>query len=179
MKRKKEMKRLSAGQISSLLFYRDKDIKGYRTPEYVLTSGKIVHNRLGYDNTQIFKRYYYCKQFDEVWLITGMPDKLEPERNTVVELKTYGSKATKQRQIKAGEIQVQVYCFITGLENWELHFFNSYREEMEAPIGNKFRYKFFKQAVDLAIELQKRANELAGEFVERRKTLWDTEEKTE
>ena len=160
------MKRLSAGQISSLLFYRDKDMMGYKVPSSVLEAGSLVHARLGYNQPKLFMRFFLYK--GEYWLITGMPDKIDYENGVVEELKTFHSEQVRKRQEKAGKVQLNIYLFLTGLKKGKLCFYDMRKEEMVKIIDVEYDRQFLKRTLNTAIGLQKDIQKFVDKYKKKR-----------
>ncbi|OQY72239.1 MAG: hypothetical protein B6D44_10520, partial [Ignavibacteriales bacterium UTCHB2] len=74
--------RLSASEISGNIFYLEAKmnaLNGKSMPNQFLVNavnkGTLVHSRLGYAQTQLFQRYLELD--NKIFLIVGMPDKIE------------------------------------------------------------------------------------------------------
>jgi len=121
--------------------------------------GRIIHSRLGFINSEIFKRY--LKLDGDLILVSGMPDLIVEDE--VQELKTYHTPATKARNEKVARIQLHVYSFVTGLKKQRIIMFHTYtnkKEEIEA----KYDAKEFKEIMRKAVKLEKLIKGFKAQF---------------
>ena len=109
------MKHLSVSNLVGFLYYFDRRMP----PDYILRDGRILHWKLGFDNERMFTRY--IKFEDELYEISGIPDKLDLKRGEVHELKT-GKKLTERTKNYALD-QVKIYSWLTGLWTFRVFFF--------------------------------------------------------
>jgi len=102
---------------------------------------------------KLTKDYYHQKL--GLWIKTfGKPDKLDYDRHTVIELKTYAKPKNKEIQIESAHFQAQFYCWQIGFDHYEIHVYNSRTKMMEEIIEGRFDLKEFSESLDCAIELQ-------------------------
>jgi len=163
---KTEPKKLTVSQITALFFYRYRDMSGWRVPDRVLQSGNIVHSRLGYNQLYQFRRVYIHN--DEVYHIVGMPDKLEGDM--VVELKTYSGFSRKEQKM-AGIVAVQIYLWLTGLENGKVVYFNTKTEKFDKEVKVSYDPELVKKIFTLAIGLQKDIDNFVEKYREKTKEI--------
>lgn len=124
-----------------------------------IQKGRIIHSRLGFINSEIFKRY--LKLDGDLILVSGMPDLIVEDE--VQELKTYHTPASKKKNEEVARIQLQVYSFVTGLKKQRIIMFHTYtnkKEEIEA----KYNAKEFKEIMRKAVKLEKLIKGFKKEF---------------
>lgn len=158
--------KLSVSQVVSLLIYKAEDLEKGLPPYEVLAEGRIIHSRLGYAQPKIFVRYFPYRAGGKVewWSIGGMPDRLNVEEGKVEELKTFKSESTKKMQTQAGIIQCNIYCWLTGFNDWSLIFYDAKAEKITDIIEGKFDKTKLCQDLKLAIRLQKELDKFADNF---------------
>ena len=148
-------KKLSAGEITELFFYRGDSILGREKPERVREKGKKIHKELGFDNSEIFMKEYPYETKEgviEYWEIRGMPDRIFFEEGYVDELKTYTPKE-KEKQIESGKTQANIYAYLTNLKP-RLFLYNQPKKRMEDIIEFEFNEDKLNMDITLAIELK-------------------------
>jgi len=116
------MKHLSVTTLVGFLYYFDSKMP----PSHVLRQAKNIHWKLGFDNTRTFTRY--IKYEEELYEISGIPDKLDLKHGEVHELKT-GRKLTEKVKNYALD-QLQVYSWLTGLWAHRLYFYSTYSKKL-------------------------------------------------
>ncbi len=131
--------RLSASEISGNIFYLEAKmnaLNGKGMPNQFLVNavnkGTLVHSRLhsrlGYAQTQLFQRYLELD--NKIFLIVGMPDKIETNPLVVIEFKTFHDNKSKKNNFKVAQVQVQVYSFITGIMKQRVDLFPNYYDKI-------------------------------------------------
>lgn len=112
--------------LIDILFY------PYRFFSFSRSSGEgyKLHLQLGYNQPNSFS-----KVIGNV-IIQGKPDKIE--NGTVIELKTIQSKEQMHDILAPSIFQVQVYCFLTGLDHWKIVFYETPTKKTYVKRG-KFR----------------------------------------
>jgi hypothetical protein len=84
--------------------------------------GKILHDRLGYENgTHIYERFYLYE--DKMYIIRGAPDRVYGNGNgkiTVEEFKTYRRENVRYHQVLRGVFQLGIYGYLCQTENGSL-----------------------------------------------------------
>ena len=147
--------KLSAGEISNLLYYQNyPKVKIKCKTKY--KSGNQLHKELGFTNQKIYSRYYKRPYEDEFWRLNGIPDRINQNKGIVEELKTYRSERTKEKQRKAGETQINVYSFLTGLYKQKLYLYDTILGEYEEIQERCFDYDKFCSDVEKAIKIKKK-----------------------
>ena len=150
-------RKISAGEAVRLLFHNEIDTYWQHTtwkPERNIPGGKKIHQDKGYDQPEVFWKYYFCKPRGSVYKIFGQPDKLDIPNNLVIELKTYRYPCNRDRQLLAGWWQAEFYDGITGLEYYQVHLYNAVTKEMEVMEERKFNLRHFRRNLNAAIELK-------------------------
>jgi len=122
------MRRISVGEIERLLYYIKDELSGYKVPEKFLHEGQWVHNRLGYNQPEIFKRFfeYEVNGKREYWMVLGAPDKIDTEQGIIYELKTYRHPKAKEFLLNVARSQANIYCWLTGLRKYCVDLYNMY-----------------------------------------------------
>jgi len=129
------MKRIGVGEIERLLFYLRSDLNGTRPPEFVIQRGRWLHDRFGYNQPDMFQRFFEYE--GEMWLIRGVPDKIDFDLATIYELKTYMSQFKKSFFMNVGQAQANIYCWLSGAKKYEVHLYLVPEEKME-----KYPYEY-------------------------------------
>ena len=111
----------SVGEIIDSLFYRP--FKPWR--QNGTRRGQILHYRLGFNNAELFQRYYQI--MDYIILVRGCPDRIQPPY--VDELKTCRH-ILHPKINKAAEYQLQLYMWLTGLTKGRLYVYYIDRGEL-------------------------------------------------
>jgi len=96
-------RRISAGEIIEYLFYLNGESHEENSSERSLKVGEWLHQKLGYNQTEIFKRYYQYQ--GENWLVGGCPDKIDEQNGMIEELKTYQNHDKKTFYWKLAEVR--------------------------------------------------------------------------
>jgi len=86
--------------------------------------------------------------------VIGQPDRLNVADNEVWELKTYRYSCNRDRQLVAGQFQAMFYCWLTGLNDYQVHLYNAVSRRMEEKIEGHFNLRVLRKQIDWAIELQ-------------------------
>jgi len=123
-----KLHRVGVSQLVYLLY--KPESYGRLPPKEVLDKGRMLHWKLGFDNTERFTRYY---EFDEenLFKISGVPDKIDEKEGVVEELKTYHPRYNNIEVVKnIGIAQLYFYAFLTGLYKLKLHLLNSQTNEI-------------------------------------------------
>jgi len=143
--------KITVGEIERNLFYLEDELAGRKPPEEILREGKWIHERLGYNQTEIYKRFFNHK--GELWLVIGCPDKIT-EDGVVEELKTLRNGSREKFYLDVGSLQANIYCWLTGLTNYAVVLYNTQTRETK-------RYTFTydeekaKQDIEKGIEIKK------------------------
>ena len=147
--------RLTASQIVSLLYYKADDIvKQEPVSSEILYEGKRIHSRLGFDEPQQYRRFYFDEKTKGWWLIIGCPDKVDQKNGKVLELKTFQTARISDKVKNVGIVQVNIYCWLTGLLNWELWGYSSYTNKLFKVEEGKFLVDLALQSIEKAIQLK-------------------------
>lgn len=159
-------RRLTVSQIVGLLFYKGGEIVNSRmTPEWILSEGKRIHDRLGFNQPQQFRRYILAED-GQWWLIIGDPDKVDQEAGLVAELKTYRTAKFPSKTLEAGILQVQIYCWLTGLPNWEIWGYSSYSNNLCKKQKGVVDEEFVRRSILKAIKLKGMLEEFSKTYKE-------------
>ena len=150
--------RLTVSEIVGLLFYKADDIVGKeKIGSEVLTEGKRIHERLGFNDPQQYRRFIFDPTTNHWWLIIGCPDKVEQKEGKVKELKTYWTARMPDRTKNAGITQALIYCWLTGLSKWELWGYSTYSNKLskivEGHADDEFVYRSILKAIQLKLML--------------------------
>ncbi len=159
--KKNDVLTLTAGEISHLLMLRPKRFsKG-------MVSGAKIHRDLGYNQSRIFARYYNHKagKAGNWILVVGKPDRIKEGR--VEELKTFLGEFQRQVQEKVGFLQVQLYCWLTGLPKGFLYLYDIEKEKLVKQVICSADTVFVKKALDKAIEIKQQIDSLDQLVVQR------------
>lgn len=148
--------RLTVSEVVGLLFYKDKDILGKPEPfNFALTEGKRIHERLGFNDPQQFRRYIFDAETETWWLIIGCPDKIDQKNGAVKELKTYFTAKMPEATQNAGSLQAMIYCWLTGLSKWELWGYSSYHNKLSKIAEGNADDQLVFQTIIKAIRLKR------------------------
>jgi len=117
------VKKISVGEIEKYLFYLGRNLQEYIPFEEIvraIKSGRWWHSRLGYNNTELFQRFYPYRENRNIewWLVRGVPDKIDWENAIVYELKTYRNGKSREFMLNVGRVQGNIYCWLTGCEKY-------------------------------------------------------------
>jgi len=167
--------RLSASEISGNLFYLEAKmnaLNGKGIPNQFLVNavnkGTLVHSRLGYAQTQLFQRYLELD--NKIFLIVGMPDKIETNPLVVIEFKTFHDNKSKKNNFKVAQVQVQVYSFITGIMKQRVDLFSNYYDKIVEKIDMEYDEKLLYDSIIKAYEIKLRLAEFAKQMKDFAKT---------
>jgi len=164
------MNRLTVSQIVNLLLWKERDIQyGSNTPYWILQEGKRIHNRLGYDQAWMFRRYFFQKEI--AWLIVGMPDKIE--KGVIKELKTYRTRVMPDTTLQGAKIQTQIYCWLTGLKNWQIIGYSTFTNKASIKARGEYDETLTEKYISGAIILKEKLAEIAKEYQKLRKEFWE------
>jgi hypothetical protein len=142
-------------EIISLLFYRADDIAGKEmVPSEVLKEGKRIHDRLGFNDPQQYRRFVFDPNTNHWWLIIGCADKIDQKDGKVMELKTYWTARMPDRTRDAGATQALIYCWLTGLGKWELWGYSTYSNKLSKIAEGHADDEFVRQTILKAIRLK-------------------------
>jgi hypothetical protein len=125
----RKMRKIGVGEIEQLLFYLRDDLKGTRPPDAILQKGKWLHDRFGYNQPDMFQRFYEYE--GEMWLVRGVPDKIDFDTATIYELKTYTNPFRKSFFMNVGQAQANLYCWLSGAKKYEVHLYLVPDERMD------------------------------------------------
>jgi len=155
------MEKISSSQISGLIGYpiRINEFTSHWLQE-AISRGRLIHSRLGFDNTKIFQRVLRIGK--KSVLITGMPDRVDDKY--CYELKTYRRK-TKEKVIKVGRIQCKTYSFVTGLPS-KLILYDVDKEKITEEKVVVFNLKEFRRIVKKALLLREMIEKFKKRFKE-------------
>ena len=95
------------------LLYSPQNILNKNISQKVVEEGNFIHLRLGYVESETFKRHYRIG--DYLIEIVGTPDRINIEEGCVEELKTYKTERTREIQKERGKLQLMFYSWLTGL----------------------------------------------------------------
>jgi len=128
MKKKKKCHFVSVSKLTYLLL--KPETYGKLPPRWALERGRLLHWKMGFDNTRKFSRFY---EYDDenLFLISGIPDKIDYENGFVEELKTYNG-TDRENAHDIGLCQLVLYSYITGLHKVRLHLYNVKDKSMES-----------------------------------------------
>lgn len=162
-------RKISVGEIIRYLYYLDNELSGHRPPERILRSGVWYHEKLGFNQPNLFQKYFkYPNGYkDEYWLVRGVPDRIEEREGKlyVGELKTIRkpSKGRKKRALEVGSSQANIYCWLTGAEEYEVYLYTIPLDTMEI---HRFDYDEEKAKEDISegIRIKKELERLRREL---------------
>ncbi len=158
---RKEQMYLTVSEIISLLFFKQHEIVGgFRVPDAVLNSGRWAHERLGYNQTRKFSRYF--KFNGEEWLVVGCPDRIEEGK--VKELKTHTTQRARKDVLERAILQAQIYCWLTGCGEWEIIFYSLWSDEVSLVRSGEYDIQVVEKALRKAILLKKKLYEFQQEY---------------
>jgi len=157
------MRKISVGEIEKLLFYITNDLRGYRVGDRVLQEGQWVHNRLGYNQQEIYRRFFYYKEDgnEEIWQVGGCPDKIDYNEGVIRELKTYRSPKAKEFLLEVGKSQANIYCWLTGLKRYCVDLYNVSEQKITDSVCEEFNEQKAMQDISEAIKRKKYLYELS------------------
>ncbi len=150
-------KRLTVSEVVNLFLYRNREILyGSSFPKnYTLNEGKRIHNRLGYDQPWLFRKYFWTGK--DWWLLLGCPDRLDEKDGVVMELKTFEERNISENTLAGANIQCQLYCWLTGFKKFAIYghsiYTNKTSKRLDGEFDPAFVGKIIKEAVGLKISL--------------------------
>jgi len=161
------IKKISVSEIERLLYYIQDELKGYRVPDKVLYEGWMIHSRLGYNQPEVFKRFYEYESNGnkEYWLVYGTPDKIDYENGIIFELKTYRSARAKKSLLNVAKTQVNLYCWLTGLRKYCIDLYNINEGKITDSICED--YSETKAVDDIREAIERKL------YLEKIRTLWE------
>ena len=156
---------LTAAEISHLLMWKPKKFS------IGTQSGIQVHKKLRFNQSRLFSRYIQLD--DNRWvLIVGKPDKIDILNTRVEELKTFQGTYQYLVQEKIGYIQTQIYCWLTGLPNGKLLFYNIEKQKIIREFIFEQDLNYVKKVIETAFEIKSKIDflsELTGEKLKKLK----------
>jgi len=157
------MRRISVGEIERLLFYVQDELRGYKVNDRVLQEGQWIHIRLGYNQQEIYRRFFYYRENgnEEIWQVGGCPDKIDYENGVIRELKTYRSERRKQFLLEVGRTQANIYCWLTGLRRYCIDLYDLNQQRITESICEEYDEKKAIKDITEAIRRKKYLYELA------------------
>lgn len=167
------MKRLTVGEIVSLFLYKERDIQ-YSSflPSYELTEGKRIHNRLGFDQPWLFRKYFWTGK--DWWLVIGCPDKLDQKAGLIHELKTFGERNISKNMLLGATIQCQLYCWLTGLPRFIIWGHSVYSNKTSKRLEGKYDPVFVENVLREAVELKLSLADFARVYREKKEAILET-----
>ena len=159
--------KISVGEIIRYLYYLDKELSGFRVPEKIMGEGRWYHQRFGFNQPEIFQRYYkyYDKEGVEWWIVRGCPDRIEIEDDKlyVDELKTVRSRP-KSEALEIGSTQGNIYAWLVGSEFYRVYLYDVKEGVMEKYVF-EFDRKKAKRDIKKGIRIKKKLNKFK-DFIE-------------
>lgn len=99
-----------------------------------------IHDKLGFNSWKIYRRVY---EFEgERYEIFGIPDRISPD-GYVEELRL-----GKSKDIEPAEAEANIYCWLVGLKNYRIYFYDSRKERVFMKIENEFDEKRLVKDLD-------------------------------
>ena len=164
------LRRITASEIVSLLMYKERDIKYRPNISYhALEEGKRIHNRLGFDNAWLFRRYIFVDE--EWWLVLGQPDKIDEKNGVILELKTHQTRTAPDKLLTSAEIQCKVYCWLTGMLKYAVYTYSVYSGKKQKRLEKKADLMDAENIIRTAIRLKKKLYQLADEYTKEKEKL--------
>jgi len=130
------------------LLYSPEKILDKKADKGASSFGSIIHFRLGYVGSGIFKKYYTYK--DYLIEIIGSPDKVNYSEGCVEELKTYSSERSREIQKERGRLQLIFYSWLTGLKCARLVLYDVANNKIELIYYN-FTEKEISETLEKAV----------------------------
>jgi len=157
------MRKISVSEIERLLYYVHDELKGYRVPDKTLNEGRRIHNRLGYNQPEIFKRFFFFRNgsSEEFWQVIGAPDSIDYENGIIRELKTYRSPQSKEFLLEVGRSQANIYCWLTGLKKYCIDLYDMYQNKITESVCEDFNEERAIMEISEAIRRKKHLYELS------------------
>jgi len=164
------MRRLTASQIVSLFLYKDRDILYGSFPSgYAMAEGKRIHDRLGYNQPWLFRRFFFTGK--DWWIILGCPDKLDEKNGVILELKTFGQRNISPNAILVARIQCQLYCYLTGIDKFAIYGHSVYSNRTSKRLEGKYDAELTEKIIRTAIELRESLAKFAKEYRENKEKV--------
>lgn len=121
--------KISVGEVIKYLYYLKSELSGFRIPEKYLREGIYYHNRLGFNNTELYQRWYNYrkgKKHSEWWLVRGVPDRIVNEGKEIFvdELKTYRGGRKKDDLLEIGYTQANIYAWLLGIPKCRVYIYD-------------------------------------------------------
>lgn len=164
------MKRLTASEIVSLFLYKDRDILSNSIScSPMLEEGKRIHNRLGFDQPWLFRRYFWDGK--DWWLIIGCPDKIDEKKGIIHELKTFEKRNISKDTLFGAFIQCQIYCWLTGFQEFLIWGHSVYSNKTSKRLLGKYDPILAKRIIKKAIELKLYLSTFAKEYKKKKEEV--------
>jgi len=140
------MRKISVGEIIRYLYYLDQELEGKKPSEKALRDGKWYHQRLGFNQPEIFQKYYeyWSKKDSEWWLVRGAPDRIVDDNGMlyVDELKTVRNRS-KSKALEVGSTQANIYAWLVGADVYRVFIFDVCSGELE-----KYEFEFDRKKLN-------------------------------
>ena len=134
--------------LVDLLYSPHNIISNRKNDQKITEEGNIIHFKLGYVGTEMFKRYY--KFGDYLIEVVGTPDKINTKEGCVEELKTYRSEFSREAQKQRGKLQLIFYSWLTGLSCARLVLYDAVNNKIELIYYN-FTEKEINETLEKAV----------------------------
>ena len=161
--------KISVGEIVKYLFYLQRELSTDEVSERVLKEGQWYHQKLGFNQPEIFQRYFKYNENGnhEWWLVRGCPDRIEIEEGVlyVDELKTVRNNR-KSRMLEIGSTQANLYAWLVGSELYRVFLYDVLAESMEEYVF-KFDGEKAERDIRRGIETKKMFKEMSKKFRKR------------
>jgi len=140
------MRKISVGEIIRYLYYLDQELEGKKPSERALRDGRWYHQRLGFNQPEIFQKYYeyWSKKDSEWWLVRGAPDRIVDDNGMlyVDELKTVRNRS-KSKALEVGSTQANIYAWLVGADVYRVFIFDVCSGELE-----KYEFEFDRKKLN-------------------------------
>jgi len=140
------MRKISVGEIIRYLYYLDQELEGKKPSEKALRDGKWYHQRLGFNQPEIFQKYYeyWSKKDSEWWLVRGAPDRIVDDNGMlyVDELKTVRNRS-KSKALEVGSTQANIYAWLVGAEVYRVFIYDICTGELD-----KYEFEFDRKKLN-------------------------------
>jgi len=140
------MRKISVGEIIRYLYYLDQELEGKKPSEKALRDGRWYHQRLGFNQPEIFQKYYeyWSKKDSEWWLVRGAPDRIVDDNGMlyVDELKTVRNRS-KSKALEVGSTQANIYAWLVGADVYRVFIFDVCSGELE-----KYEFEFDRKKLN-------------------------------
>jgi len=137
-------RRIGVGKLVDALY---KEELSDFVPSSILRQGRLIHAKLGYQESITLARYF---EFADIgWLILGNPDLIDG--NTIAELKVSFSRNKINRLKEKGETQANIYAWMGDFPYYRCDIYSQYNNKLE--IGEKKRTDSKKATEDVRTAL--------------------------